>query len=52
MGYACALAYLLLLLVGVILLLQRRLIARAPVEVPAEMPLAPAVPRGTGRGAA
>jgi multiple sugar transport system permease protein len=30
MGYACAIAYILLLLVGLILLMQRRLIARAP----------------------
>jgi multiple sugar transport system permease protein len=31
MGYACAIAYILLLLVGLILLVQRRLIARVPV---------------------
>ncbi|HYQ89885.1 MAG TPA: sugar ABC transporter permease [Candidatus Binatia bacterium] len=30
MGYACAIAYILLLLVGLMLLMQRRLIARAP----------------------
>jgi multiple sugar transport system permease protein len=34
MGYACALAYILLLLVGAILLLQRRIAASAPGEVP------------------
>ena len=34
MGYACAIAYLLLLLVGVILLAQRRLLARSPSEAP------------------
>jgi len=34
MGYACAIAYLLLLLVGAILLVQRRLVARAPGEIP------------------
>jgi multiple sugar transport system permease protein len=32
MGYACAIAYLLLLLVGAILLVQRRLLGRAPAE--------------------
>jgi multiple sugar transport system permease protein len=32
MGYACAIAYILLLLVGVILLVQRRLISKAPGE--------------------
>ncbi len=35
MGYACAIAYVLLFLVGVILRAQRRLIARPPVQVPA-----------------
>jgi multiple sugar transport system permease protein len=34
MGYACAIAYILLLLVGAILLAQRRLVARAPGEIP------------------
>ena len=32
MGYACAIAYLLLALVGIILLVQRRVIARPPAE--------------------
>jgi multiple sugar transport system permease protein len=32
MGYACAIAYILLLLVGMILLVQRRLISKAPGE--------------------
>ncbi len=35
MGYACAIAYILLFLVGLILLVQRRLIGRAPVEASA-----------------
>ncbi len=38
MGYACAIAYILLCLVGLILLVQRRLIARAPAEAPVEAP--------------
>ena len=33
MGYACAIAYILLLLVGAILLLQRRLVTRTPGEI-------------------
>ncbi|HEY2923818.1 MAG TPA: sugar ABC transporter permease [Candidatus Eisenbacteria bacterium] len=35
MGYACAIAYILLLLVGAILLAQRRLVSGAPGEIPA-----------------
>ena len=35
MGYASALAYLLLLLVGAILLVQRRLLGGDPAEAPA-----------------
>ena len=35
MGYACAIAFLLLLFVGAILLLQRRLLSRAPSEAAA-----------------
>jgi multiple sugar transport system permease protein len=35
MGYACAIAFLLLLFVGAILLLQRRLLSRAPSEASA-----------------
>ncbi len=36
MGYACAIAYLLLLLVGAILFAQRRLLSRTPAEVTLE----------------
>jgi ABC-type sugar transport system permease subunit len=35
MGYASALAYLLLLLVGAILIVQRRLLGGDPAEAPA-----------------
>lgn len=36
MGYACAIAFLLLALVGIVLLAQRRLLSRGPIEARAE----------------
>lgn len=53
MGYACAIAFLLLLLVGAILLLQRGLLSRSPAEVAAvRRAIAPTAPAARAGGTA